>query len=333
MIFEDRKTCRRTEVCFRPFRDEDEKAFHGCIEDYYGEGYPYKQYLMPGFLSDKCRKGTMTILCGVTEKEDIISISAVRFDTEFSGSGLMLLRVVKKAYQGMGIGTKQEEILLQSIQGRKGLLSLYADVMTHNTVSQQSLARQRFVLCGVRPMLYRAEVMLPGSAWPEGARLSQAVMCRREEVRDAGAFYCPEEHREVVKQIYGELGVNCRLESKDQSSTASKTVYSNQHDALHHALIWVIQEVGKDFASLLAGLNLRAESTFLCYLNLKSTGAADAYRMLRQAGCFFTGLKPMNRSGEYMIMAYVGRRRIQNAGICLYPEGAWLLDYIHTQHE
>ncbi len=333
MIFEDRKTCRRTKVYFRPFQDEDENAFRSCIEDYYGGGYPYKQYLTPGYLSNKCRKSAMSILCGVTEKGDIISTSAVRFDTEFAGSGLLLLRVVRNAYQGMGIGTKQEEILLQSIQGRKGLLSLYADVMAHNTVSQQSLARQGFVLCGVRPMLYRAEVMLPGGAWPKGARLSQAVMCRRERVGDAGVFYCPEEHREVAKQIYDELGVNCRLESKGQSCTVSKTVYSNQHDALHHNSIWVIQEVGEDFASLLEDLNLKTERIFLCYLNLKSSGAANAYRMLRRAGCFFTGLKPMNRSGEYMIMAHVGQRCVRNAEICLYPEGAWLLDYIHKQYE
>ena len=140
MIFENRETGSSVNVCFRLFRQGDGEEFCSCIEDFYGGGYPYKEYLDEEFLLEKCAAGEMTVLCGVTPEGEIISTSAVRKDEEFGGSALLMLRVVKKAYRGMGIGKAQEERLFRYAEGQEGICSLYADVMTHNSVSQGSLA-------------------------------------------------------------------------------------------------------------------------------------------------------------------------------------------------
>ena len=66
MIFEDHGTGRRADVSFRPYQWEDATEFRSCIEDFYSDGYPYKEYLDSAFLMEKSRSGQMVILCGVT---------------------------------------------------------------------------------------------------------------------------------------------------------------------------------------------------------------------------------------------------------------------------
>ena len=105
MLFTNRKTGESVSVEFRPFAPGDEEGFRACIEDYYGGGYPYPEYFAPGFLAGKCAAGDMLVLCGVrSDTGEIVNTCAIRLDGEFPGTGLMLLRVVKPACQGLGIG-------------------------------------------------------------------------------------------------------------------------------------------------------------------------------------------------------------------------------------
>ena len=69
LIFENREKGRSVNVCFRLFRQGDGEQFCRCIEDFYGGGYPYKEYLDEEFLLEKCAAGEMTVLCGVTPED------------------------------------------------------------------------------------------------------------------------------------------------------------------------------------------------------------------------------------------------------------------------
>ena len=332
MIFEDHGTGRRADVSFRPYQWEDATEFRSCIEDFYSDGYPYKEYLDSAFLMEKSRSGQMVILCGVTREGEIVSTSAVRFDTEFPGSGLLLLRVVKEAYRGMGIGATQERKLFRLIQDKKELCSLYADVMTHNTVSQGSLARRGFVLCGLRLMLYQAEIMVPGLSFLKGSKLSQAVMCRRENMEDAGLLHCPQEHAAIAGHIYEKLGVRCRIDIGLLLPERKKTVDSCQEEIKHHTRVWKVQAIGKDFPQVLERMveNTRHQqgATILCYLNIKDQAAVYAYEKLRENGFFFTGFKPLQSGEEYMLLAHIGDQEICTKKISLYADGSRLLAYI-----
>ena len=135
MLFTNRKTGESVSVEFRPFAPGDEEGFRACIEDYYGGGYPYPEYFEPGYLAGKCAAGEMLVLCGVrSDTGEIVNTCAIRLDGEFPGTGLMLLRVVKPAYQGLGIGREQERIQLEYARALSAA-SLYADVMTQDCIS------------------------------------------------------------------------------------------------------------------------------------------------------------------------------------------------------
>lgn len=354
MEFEEKESGRRVTVSFRQLRRGDGEGFRRCIEDFYGDGYPYKEYLEEEFLLEKCASGEMTVLCGVTPDGEIISTSAVRQDEEFSGSALLMLRVVKEAYRGMGIGKAQEECLFRFAEGEKGVCSLYADVMTHNSISQGSLARRGFVFCGIRMMLYRNPVMVPGLGLAKEGKMSQAVMCRRGCRHRIGVLYCPSEHVEEVRRIYGELGVECGivgragidvnvqadgvsececlLSSSVKMPKVEETHMSWKEEAVHNSYILTVQKLGRDFEKRLSvrmdEIGKRGDATVVCYLNLRDLSAVLGYETLFKAGFFFTGLKPLQENAEYMLLTYIGGQKIRYEDIHLHENGEKLLSYI-----
>ncbi|MCI8371538.1 MAG: GNAT family N-acetyltransferase [Lachnospiraceae bacterium] len=332
MKFKHHESNRCAEITFRPFCKGDGAEFCRCIQDFYGDGYPYKEYLEESFLLEKCQSGQMLVLCGLTPQGEIVSTSAVRFDEEFTGSGLLLLRVVKEQYRGMGIGRMQEEHLFEFLEKQGGLSSFYADVMTHNTVSQGSLVRRGFVYCGIRLMLYRNSIMVPRLPLAKEGKMSQALMCRRQEVQKTGLIYCPSEHKEAVRSIYQQLGVECKIQTKGNTPDTVQTILTWKIEKIHHSHIVTVQKIGTDFPSLLHQkmdiISRQKDATILCYLNIKDPAALYAYELLQQAGFFFTGLKPLQTLEEYMLLAYIGKQKIRYEDIHLQESGIWLLSYI-----
>lgn len=335
MLFENRNTGLGTEVRFRPFARGDGASFCQCIDDFYDGGYPYKEYLDEEFLLAKIAAGDMTVLCGTTLDGEIISTSALCMSPEFKGSALLMLRVVKKAYRGMGIGTAQEDYLFRFAKEHTTLLSLYADVMTHNSISQRGLVNRGFVYCGIRMMLYRNPVMIPRLNLAKDGKVSQVIMCKSVCARSVGKIYCPVIHKEKVLRIYNELGVDCQIDTGENQPKYQETRTSWHMDEVHHCAILTVHTVGKNFSKILS-VNLEQVSqwenaTVLCYLNLCDPAAISAYSVLKNKGFFFTGIKPLQALEEYMLLAYIGTQTIRYEDIHLHDLGKPLMSYIQNQ--
>lgn len=336
MLFVNRRTGFRAEIDFRLFRRGDGGGLRRCVEDFYGDGYPYREYLDEEFLLEKIAAGDMTVLCGVADKGEIVSTSALCMSREFKGSALLMLRVVKRAYRDMGIGGAQEGRLFQIAGEHPELKSLYADVMTHNSISQRGLIRRGFVYCGLRMMLYRNPIMVPQLSLPPEGRVSQAVMCRKVCAGPVGVLHCPAEHETEVRRIYGELGAECRIDTGKAAALYGRTRLSWQEEETHHLATAMIHAVGCDFPQMLScrmkQLGKWEDATVLCYLNLCDRAAVSAYGALKEKGFFFTGVKPLQEEEEYMILAYTSSRKILYEDIHLEESGEKLLSYIR-QHQ
>lgn len=318
------------DICFKVWEREDMPGLINCIEDFYDKGYPYRSYLDADYLEQSIQAGDLIVLCGKLGKE-IISISAVDFTTHFQKSGFLLLRVVKQKYRGQGIGEEQQKVLLGQIKKQKRLLSLYADVITHNYISQKSLVKAGFVLCGLRLQLYDSHIMIPTLSFCEGARMSQAVLCKRTGGSRSVRVYCPKEHADIVQALYRRLGVSCCIldDEKKGKSSAGITQYIVQTETVHESTTILAEKIGADWSETLAGI-MRGKTekhTYLCYLNMKDNNALEAYRILEEKGYFFTGIKPLNANGEFMLLCHIGSNSIRAEAIQLYHDSG-LLDYI-----
>lgn len=339
-----KETCP-AEVWFHRFSQADLEGLTDCIEDFYGKGYPYRQYLDGAFLEAEMRKGNLIVVCGKVGSK-VISISAIDFHTMFENSGLLLLRVVKRAYRGRGIGDRQQEVLLRMLEGKKQLDSLYADVMTHDCISQKSLIKEGFCICGVRLLLYENRIIVHDLGLSSGSKMSQAVMCRKENKQQAGLLFCPLEHQDMVASLYAALGAEVRFAALEQRTaeqaghgiektirSIEKTICSIETQSQHASTTILVTKAGPDLDAVLTETMAGKDSghTYLCYLNLLDERALEAYCILWKRRFFFTGVKPLNANGEFMILCKIGKNRINAEEIKLHEAGRELWEYIKAQ--
>ncbi len=325
-VFLNPRTRQEVLVTFRPFRPEDAAGFHACVEDYYRGGYPYTQYLDAGYLWPRIQEGRMAVLLGEDSSGTILSTTGVLFDSIFPGSSLLLLRVVREAFQGIGIGTWHEKLLFEELEKHR-VCSLYADVMTQNTTSQTSLERRGFVTTGIRLLLYKANLMLPYRNYSAESRLSQAVMCRKGSLDFTPRLYCPRDLQEPISRIYRSLGVDAELldvplEKKKGLSAGS--ILTETWEEEHQSLIWVVPEIGEDFPEKLrqqthrSGLQILVH---LVYLNLCSPGAQIGWEALVREGYFFSGIKALGQREEYLMMTRLSGIPLNGDILHLTPQG------------
>lgn len=320
------KDGRRTEVRFRSLREGDEKAFQKCIESYYGDGYPYKEYIKEEYLISRIKDGRMVVMVGEDRKGEIVSITGVRTDTAFKGSATLFLRVVSADVQKMGIASAAETELLRMVPRDDSICSFYADVVTQNDFSQRSLDARNYTACGFRFCLYQADVLVPKQKWKAGQRLSLVIMCHKE--RDMGTlqFYCPKELRQSVGRMYDSLGVCVRFLDENEPPEREDTVLTETFETDHDSLLWYVHQVGKDYVLRLS--EAKDVSVFIIYINLYSPGAEEMYLKLLSENFFYSGIKPLGDGEEYLIMTRLSGGKLKCEDIHLTAQGNILLDEI-----
>lgn len=295
-------------ITFRLYRPEDYDGFLACINDFYHGGYPYKEFLDPRFLERECETGNMILTVATDADGQIVGTSAARRASgAFEGSVLLLLRCVLAKCRGMGIGSRQELFLLEQIRERfSDALSLYADVMTHDPVSQITLGRNGFALCGLRMMLYKNEIMVPALPFEKGTKMTQAIYCKAITESPVTLYELPAE-RERIDAIYAELGVT-HTYLPDEGVATAYTVFSEEASALHQKSEFVVETVGEDLsATLMPVIRRRIDEgyTMVVYLNLCHTGCVAAEATLKAAGFLFSGIKPLSAHGEYAVFSHI----------------------------
>ncbi len=328
---------RLENIRFREFDKADRDKFISCIKDIYGSGYPYRKFLDGDYLYSQSVKGNMIIICGETPVGEIVSTSVANFITPFQKSAILMLRVVKKEYQNLGIGNAQQDCLFSKLNNIEHLYSIYADVMTHNTTSQHSLLRENFVYTGFRLHLYYNSIMLPDYPFAKKYKLSQAVMCKPIKCRSVGEIFCPDEHSRLVRGIYKKLEVDCLISTNRQQPQTETTVLSHHNDDIHNCSDIFIEKSGQDLDILIKNLMKSyvdiCSQTYICYLNMKDKSCIWAYEVLKQNNFYFTGIKPLNENGEYMILTNSGTQNLNISEIKTEEDGEKLLKYIVDRKE
>lgn len=337
MDFYNSKTGEKLEINFRNFEIKDTEQLVRCISNFYGDGYPYKELLDGEFLDQQCKQDKMIVICGETYDGEIVSTSGVNLDNDFEKSAVLILRVVEKRFQNMGIGNKQQDFLFEKMKKLTGICSVYADVMSHSTTSQNSLVREKFVYTGIRFMLYHNKIMIPEYPFKNEFKLSQVVMCKNVSCNNTGEIYCPAVHSLFVKSIYKRLGTNCDIKTDLQSTTTQYSKISLHTDEIHNHLQLLVFDVGKDFEQILKKQLLLFShikgQTYICYLNMKAQGSIYAYDILSRYGFFFSGIKPLNANGEFMMLSKVTGELLNTDEIKLHENGRELMEYIRKHRE
>ncbi len=292
-------------IDFSLYKDEDYDGFYACINDFYSGGYPYEEYLDRENLRKLTGAGDIVITIGKDESGRIVGTSAaLRMKGRFAGSVLLLLRSVIHGMRGMGIGTKQELFLLEQIRLHfPNTLSLYADVMTHDDLSQTTMLHRGFALCGFRMTLYKNEIIVPKLKYAEGTKMTQAVYCKNTGGVTRRSLFAPEDQYDILKTIYTTLGVS--LDFCDDGPCRGESMYELEISSLHQKAELFVDKHGytKNYIGEIKAL-LSSGYTAVAYINMSCSGCTEAYAALRESGFTFSGVKPLSESGEYLILSH-----------------------------
>ena len=316
-------------VELRPIRlGEDEDALRELADSCCGS-FPYREYFENPFLLFMINGWKMTLICGFEPGGEMVCALGVRYVGYIRGACSCCMHLVRPGYEFLH--AELDEIFMTLATQRKGLYSVYADVMAWDTERQEALARLGLAATGFRFMMYDGGLMPSGTGCE---RLSQVVMslCLQEQTH-FGPLYCPEEHIPAGMRIYDSAKARCLLTTRGcMPARQAWTDYIIVTNELHRNSWWIIRTVGLDFAEKLSAkleqLGPEPESAFLCYLNMRSEGAEECWKLLRDSGFFLSGFKPANLDGEFAIFTYLGGRKLETADIQLPSENRWLLDYV-----
>ncbi len=292
-------------VTFSLYTNEDYEGFFVCINDFYKGGYPYKEYLDRDNLRNLTEKKDIIITLAKDSLGRIVGTSsALRMNGRFEGSVLLLLRCVLHEMRGMGIGTKQEDFLLEQIQKNwPETLSLYADVMTHNAVSQTTMVHKGFVFCGLRMTLYKNEIIAPYLKYENNTKMSQAIYCKNNSDIKSISLFAPKEHHKVLKEIYDSLGVSLNFHT-DDTPEGGECIYKTEKNELHKSVQIFVDRHG-DTKKLTEEIEkiILSGYTAAAYVNMSLVGYTKTYKALKKYGFYFSGVKPLSKKGEYSVLS------------------------------
>jgi len=315
------------EIIFEEYKASDHDAFVACINDFYRGGYPYPQYLDKNDIQELLASGDLIITVARCDGKIVGTSAAQRLRGMFEGSVLLLLRSVLEEMQRKGIGTRQEYYLLSLVRERfPEALSLYADVMTHSSASQKTMLRQGFVLCGLRLMLYKNELIVPKLNYGIGTKMTQAVYCKSTG-EGSVMLFAPEEHREFIAGIYGALGTKCAFVEGDRDTGVS---FSVKDKAVHQSIELKVDNGTQALDELCDTLNAYFDKgyTAVVYLNMLNPNCETVYRRLTEMNFYFSGVKPLSEKGEYLLMAQTDNCVNSFEDIQLPEEEKEILNYI-----
>lgn len=319
------------DIHFRPYRDADYPGFLDCINDFYNNGYPYPDVLVREKIARRLQNKELILTVAVTPDGSIVGTVGARIPHgDFEGGILLILRTVRSGYRGQGIASAQlEDLLARVAQTFTGSKCYYADVMTHDIISQCSLHDRGYTFCGLRLMAYRNEIIVPKLAFRKGTKMSQAVYCKAID-RSPVTLFAPKEHRALIGRIYAELGVKASFAEPAPAPYDGETAYTLESDERNAFTECVIRRAGKDLPALTERLSaiIRSGHTMVAYVNMKDAAATDVYTALCEEGFYFSGISPLFVNGEYLILSHTENCLESFEDIGIYGNKNEVIDYI-----
>jgi len=317
-------------VYFREYTDDDYDGFLNCINDFYDDGYPYPEYLDRKNLFLWQQSGQLALIIAVDESGKIVgTVAALDKRDNFYGGILLLLRSVLSNVRGQKIASKQLEYLLSIVKERfKGAKCYYADVMTHDEISQCSLIHRGYTFCGLRCMAYKNEIIVPKLNFEAGTKMTQAVYCKAID-KSPVSIYAPKRHRDKIKSVYTDLGVDVNF-LEEENDLADKTVAFFETDERNNFSEVIVNKVGKDYLDFSEKLKalLVSGQTVIAYINMKENGCVKLYHELRKLNFYFTGISPLFENREYLILCQTDNCKENFEDVKIFGNKEQIINYI-----
>lgn len=308
---------RKLDILLRTYHSGDEPGMIACIRDEYGETY-FKQHLYSADrIREEARSGRVRFLTAeaLGEEREIAGILLLRqFYPEESMCEIASM-IFRKKYRGFGLAMPFLEYGMDMVKAQKYSAVCCLPVLFHDT-TQKLLYQLGLRATGFAANVFDMGKIVHSYARDRNRKHSQGIQILALEKKDAGILYLPEEEREICRRIYDSLDVEYRMAERLGGENCAAVMppvssLSVRQDERQSSLEIRIHRIGADLEERIGELYraypLTGVQTANVFLNINDRFAADICRSLKKKGYFFTGLKPLCSSREYLVLHHPGQ--------------------------
>lgn len=321
------------ELCLRPYREGDGAGIIACIRDEYGDTYFKRGFYDPEYLKEESEKGNITFLVAVTGDDGIAGMLILKQFYPEETMCEIASQIFRKKYRGCGLAMPFFRYGMEILLSRSYSAAFCLPVLFHD-VTQRLLYRLGLRAAGLVLNVFDMAHITHSYDNGRNTKHSQGIQVMAVNKKYAGVLYLPREHQEFCRRIYERLRVPCCMAEETIRSEKLSPVSSivSRQDELQSSLELRIHRIGADLPERLEALQkkypLRGKQTANVFLNIQDKNAVWAYRVLTEAGYFFTGLKPLCSRNEYMVLHHPGEVEIFFEDYVLSEEFQEITDYI-----
>ncbi len=289
------------EVLYRPFQPEDGAGVVAVLRSFYGDDYYHAACYDPDYLAQCSRDGRRMIYVAEAPGDGVVGVADGYYRAYFPGSYELGMHVVRKEYQGRGIGRALLDYAVEHMRGMK-IYGIYGMPVTFYDRSQKECEALGLPATGFWLGRYRANRTFFAEK-PRSPKLHSLVVAAPGTARNLGPLHVPERHRAFVAEVYGSLRAPFDFaEDGERLSALSSYYVKDVEDAANREVY--VRSVGRDLVAKVRELTqgCTEETSHTLFLNLLDRGCAGAMEQLAELGFYFTGVHPLHDHCEYAML-------------------------------
>jgi len=287
-----------------PVVEDDAEDIARLIYRSYGYTYPKEDMYYPDRIIKALKEGKKFGVIVRTNRGEAVGYFAVIMSTD-SNIGEVGEVVVSPKHRGKGIMKMMMKALIDMAKS-KGLDGLFGEAVTVHTISQRVNAKYGFkstaLVLGFFPYIeYKG--------FEHGQqRISVVIDFLPLKERNEVAVYLPPEYKDILKQIYSQIGIQIKnLSVRNPLPPKEKSVISLQVNYRFKTAVLVVRRYGEDFPlrikKNLQALDKKGIQGIYMDLPLDEPFTKKVVPLLKKEGFVFSGLMPLfHRNRDYLRM-------------------------------
>lgn len=305
-------TQKQRQCTVRQMKPNEAAEVSKSIYKTYGYTYPHNFVYYPEKIMALNQSGKIHSAVAVMDGKDIAGHCALQHWSENPQIVEMVAGVVKPEFRSQGCFVKLTEYLIARAQS-EGKLGIFGQAVTNHIFSQRPSHRSKFQDCGILLGLVPRSADFKGLNGTSSQKISMVMGFRYLRQPQLMSLYPPHRHKEIIGEIYEEIGIVPKMKWQSQEESVTKIEESvfrlNVLGSFQFARI-IIDRYGRNIVTemktKLKELCLKKIEVIHLFLNLTDPLTSHFSDQFENLGFFFAGVLPGGlHNGDALILQYL----------------------------
>lgn len=328
----------------RAMRSDEAVDVSRCVYKTYGYSYDKEHAYYPERIVELNENGLMTSSVAL-DGEEVAGHCALFRDHPGDKIAEIGMAVVKPKYRGQGCLKYLTEDLLKDSR-ENGMTGIFAQAVSNHPFSQKAMHKFNFRDCGMLLANVPTTRSFKGITETLSQRESYVISFQYLNKPGSLKVYAPPHHRDMIRDIYQNLGVEPHfcdpdlpgdrslrgIREDEEGSTINTKVYAQKGIAyMEIPEFW--PATLKDVRARLKDLCLKRIDVIYLYLNLQDPITNVITSDMEGLGFFFGGIFPGKPYGDALILQYLNNVPIDYSKIAVASDLSSKLSNYVEKHD